>query len=126
MQINLSDEARNAMVGEVTSLIDGERGKGRIELLSSAGVVLASLECSKPCAQPPVNGAVTFNTIAEEPSARATGTAVKARVVDATGGVVFECDVSDTKGDAVIRLNSNRNVAGGPVRIREFVLVMPA
>ena len=126
MQINLSDAARNAMVDEVTSLIDGERGNGRIELLASSGIVLASLECSKPCAAPPVNGTVTFNTIAEDPSAKASGTAVKARIVDAAGGIVFECDVSDSKGDAVIRLNSNRIVAGGPVRIREFVLVMPA
>jgi hypothetical protein len=126
MQINLSDDARNAMVGEVTTLIDGERGNGRIELLSSSGLVLASLQCSKPCAAPPINGAVTFNAIAEDPSAKASGTAVKARIVDAIGGVVFECDVSDSRGDAVIRLNSNRIVAGGPVRIREFVLVMPA
>ena len=126
MQINLSDEARNAMVGEVTTLIDGDDGNGRIELLSSSGMVLASLQCSKPCAQPPANGSVTFNAISEDPSAKASGTAVKARIVDAAGGVVFECDVSDSKGDAVIRLNSNRIVAGGPVRIREFVLVMPA
>ena len=126
MQINLSDAARNAMLDEVTALIDRERGNGRIELLSSSGLVLASLEFSRPCAPNPANGSVMFNNIAEDPSARATGTAVKARIVDATGGVVFECDVSDTKGDAVIRLNSNRIVAGGPVRIREFVLVMPA
>ena len=126
MQISLSDAARNAMVGEVTTLIDGVDGNGRIELLSSFGIVLASLACSSPCAQSPINGTVTFNTISEDPSARASGTAVKARIVDAAGGIVFECDVSDTKGDAVIRLNSNRIVAGGPVRIREFVLVMPA
>lgn len=126
MQINLSDAARNAMLDEVTSLIDGERGNGRIELLSSSGMVLASLEFSKPCAPDPANGSVRFNDIAEDVSARASGTAVQARIVDAAGGVVFECDVSDAKGDAVIRLNSNRIVAGGPVRIREFVLVMPA
>jgi hypothetical protein len=126
VQINLSDEARNAMVGEVTTLIDGVDGNGRIELLSSSGIVLASLACSNPCAQPPVNGSVTFNTISEDPSAKASGTAVKARIVDAAGGIVFECDVSDSKGDAVIRLNTTRIVAGGPVRIREFVLVMPA
>jgi hypothetical protein len=126
MQISLSDAARNAMVGEVTTLIDGVDGNGRIELLSSSGIVLASLACSSPCAQSPINGTVTFNTIAEDPSAKASGTAVKARIVDAAGGIVFECDVSDSKGDAVIRLNSNRIVAGGPVRIREFVLVMPA
>ena len=126
MQINLSDTARNAMLDEVTSLIDAERGNGKIELLSSSNLVLAQLQFSRPCAPDPMNGAVRFNDIAEDASARATGTVVKARIVDAAGGVVFECDVSDTKGDAVIRLNTTRIVAGGPVRIREFVLVMPA
>jgi hypothetical protein len=49
MQINLSDTARNAMLDQVTALIDGERGNGKIELLSSADLVLA--RCSfKPCA----------------------------------------------------------------------------
>jgi hypothetical protein len=126
MQINLSAEARNAVVDTITALVDAAQGSGNIELLSSSDAVLARLRFSSPCSPKGQNGTANFYDIKEDPAANATGTAVKARIVDASGGVVFTCDVSDTKGDAVIRLNSNRIVAGGPVRIREFVLVMPA
>jgi len=126
MQINLSSVARNAVVDTITALVDSERGSGSIELLSSTDMVLAKLQFSNPCSPKGKNGTANFYEIKEDPAARATGTAVRARIVDAGGSVVFTCDVSDENGDAVIRLNSSRIVAGGPVRIREFILVMPA
>jgi hypothetical protein len=83
------------------------------------------LTFSKPCAPDGAAGTLTFSPIREDASAQASGKAVAARVVDGAGNEVFTCDVSGPAGDAVIRLNSDDIVVGGPVRITEFTLTMP-
>lgn len=125
MQISLSNSARNAMVDTISALIDDARESGAIELLSADGQMLAKLQLSKPCAPKGSAGTTKFYQIKEDPAAKATGMAVQARILDGDGAEVFSCDVSDFKGNAVIRLNSNRIVAGGPVRLNEFILTMP-
>jgi hypothetical protein len=123
--LRLSENASDAVVQVIASLIDAGRGSGIIELLDRNARVLASLRFSRPSSAAPNNGVLKFLPINEDPSAKDSGLAVMARVLDDDRNLVFECDVSDKQGDGVIKLNTNQIVAGGPVRIGSFTLMMP-
>jgi hypothetical protein len=64
------------------------------------GRVIAVLKLSDPAAHAAVAGELEFNRI-------------------------FVCDVGDKNSDAVIKLNTTKFFAGGPVRIDRFRLAMP-
>lgn len=125
MIVTLPERTRNVVVDAIARLIDMARGSGRIELLDVNGKLLAKMALSKPCAPEASAGTLKLYNISEDPAAQGTGKAVRGRIVDASGGEVFGCDVSGPNGSAVIKLNSDQIVAGGPVRISEFTLTMP-
>lgn len=122
MKLSLSDAGRNAMVEVIARLIDSGGKPGRIELSTSTGALLSVLKFSYPCAGDASKGELKFSPIQDDGSARGSGLAEVAHIIDADGGLVFECDVTDAKGDGVIKLNSNEIRAGGPVRIESFRL----
>ena len=68
------------------------------------------------------SGVLTFNAIAQDASADATGTATWARVSTASGTAVFDVDVSDTTGSAYLKLNTTSIIAGGPIFISSFII----
>ncbi len=125
MILTLSSVAQNELVRVIPALIDSGNGPGLIEILTESGTLLAKLTFSRPSANEPANGEISFKSIKEDSAARATGRAAKARIANSSGGLVFECDVTDEKGDGVIRLNTTSIYAGGPVRISSFILAMP-
>lgn len=125
MKISLSNDARNAMVDAVASLIDAGGKAGRIELSTETGALLSVLKFSYPAAGQAASGQLEFNQIFQDASARGSGIAEKAQILDSEGRLVFECDVSDVHGSGVVKLNSNDIRAGGPVFITSFKLSAP-
>jgi hypothetical protein len=125
MKFILSEDARNASVHAIADLIDSGGGAGRIELMTFSGKILSVLKFSYPSAGPAVGGELQFKSIAEDHSARGDGKAELAQVRNSEGQLVFECDVTDMRGDGVIKLNSNVIAAGGPVRLTSFLLTAP-
>jgi hypothetical protein len=121
VNIELSETAGNAMLDSLSILMDG----GSIELLSDTQRILAVMKLGNPAAKEAIAGELEFNTIAEEESAPAQGTAQTARIMAANGSEVFSCDVGDESSDAVIKLNTIKIFRGGPVRLKSFRLVMP-
>jgi hypothetical protein len=121
MIITPSEAASNAMLDQISRMLDG----GRIELLSDDERVLAVLKLSDPAARDAVDGELVLNSIAEEDAALAQGICMSARVLSADGDVVFACDVGDENSDAVVRLNTTKIFRGGPVRLNSFRLIMP-
>jgi hypothetical protein len=121
MIITPSEAASNAMLDQISRMLDG----GRIELLSDDERVLAVLKLSDPAARDAVDGELVLNNIAEEDAALAQGICMSARVLSADGDVVFACDVGDENSDAVVRLNTTKIFRGGPVRLNSFRLIMP-
>lgn len=122
MMLRMSRDAQDALVQVIPALIDSGTGKGTIEIMTGSRTLLAKLSFSKPSANAPESGSISFKPIAEDSSARAGGKAAIARIQNSDGELVFECDVSDEKGDGVIRLNTTDIHAGGPVRITSFEL----
>jgi hypothetical protein len=121
MMINLSEAASNAMLDELSRLMDG----GSIELLTGDGKVLAVLNLSDPAADPAIGGELVFNEIEEEDATLAKGSAMTARIVSADGSTILSCDVGDEFSDAVVKLNSTMIERGGTVELRSFRLGMP-
>jgi hypothetical protein len=119
--IELSEQAGNAMLDVLASMMDG----GSIELLAENDRLLAVLRLSDPAALEAVNGELEFRDIAEEDSALAQGTVTMARIIGGNGGTVFLCTVGDEDSDAVIKLNTTKIYRGGPVRLQSFRLAMP-
>lgn len=125
MKISLSDDARNAMVQAVADMIDAGGKAGRIELSTESGALLSVLKFSYPAAGEASGGTLEFNQIFPDESARGSGVAQIASILDSNGTLVFECDVSDKNGDGFAKLNSNDIRAGGPVYITSFRLSAP-
>lgn len=118
--IELSANASNAMLDELSRLMDG----GSIELLSGDGRVLVALKLGDPVAQEAFSGELEFNKITER-DATYTGRAESARIVGADGSEIFSCDVGDENSDAVLKLNPVQITRGAPVQLRSFRLAMP-
>jgi hypothetical protein len=125
MNLILAEDARNALVQVIASLVDAGGQPGRIELKTIGGQLLSVLKFQFPSAGDASGGQLQFKQIAEDAAARGSGTAELAQIRDSEGRIVFECDVSDAKGDGVIKLNSNVIAAGGPVRLTSFLLTAP-
>ena len=130
MIINLSDAAGNVMLDALSGMLDG----GSVDILSDDGVRLAAIKIPDPATSAAKQGEIEFRKTVRTPegvlifgesSAIMGGKAMRGRLLTASGGEVFTCDVSDEQGDAVIRLNTIEISPNGPVRIKFFRLAMP-
>jgi hypothetical protein len=90
----------------------------------SGNTLLATLTFSDPAASSALGGVLTFDAIAEEPMASASGMATFVRVEDSDGNPVFDGNVGTS--DALVTFNTTDVVAGGPVRITSFEISIPA
>lgn len=126
---------RNSMLDNLRTNMDAGTAAATIKIYSgtqpanadaalSGNTLLATLTCTDPVAPAASGGTLTFNSITEDSSADATGTATFARIADSNSNTIFDCDVG-TSG-ATINLNTTSLVAGGPVRITSFTVSIPA
>jgi len=120
MMINLSETASNAMLDELSRLMDG----GSIELQTGDGKLLVVMQLSDPATMAAVDGGLEFKTISAT-RAHARGDAAVARILGADGGEVFICDVGDRNSEAVIKVNRTQIDRDDPVVLDSFRLVMP-
>lgn len=89
----------------------------------STQTLLGTLVCSDPAVV--ASGAVvTFDAIAPDTSADASGTATWARILDGDGTAVIDVDVSNAAGTGVIKLNTVTIVASGLIQITSFTLTV--
>ena len=135
--MRIADALRNILADAFTARIDLGPGAGTVRFYTGAQpadaddaigvqVLLATLTFSDPSAPAASGGVLTFDTITQDASADATGTATWARIEDSDGNNAFDCDVSVTGGGATIELNTVNIIAGGAVRISSFTVTIPA
>ena len=84
-------------------------------------VKLGTLTCSDPAATQTA-GVITFNTIAQDSAADASGTAAWAYIKDGSGAIVNAFDVTDMAGDGFAKANTTTIVAGGPILINSLTI----
>ena len=136
--MRLPTTMRNALADALARRIDGGGGAGTISLYTGplpesadtpvgGQILLGKLTCSYPVGTGGTHaGVLTFDAIAEDPSAASSGTAAWARIADAAGAPVFDCDVTEPGAGGTIEMNTTRIVAGGPIRLRGFIITFPA
>lgn len=130
--MKLSTTLRNAIVDAVVDAVD-VGGGGRIEIRTGAaptnvsdadsGTLLAVLTFSATAFGAASSGVATANTITEDSSINATGTAGHYRVKRSDGTVIWQGDVGTSGAD--INFNSTSFVAGGPCRITSMTVTGP-
>lgn len=87
MAIVYSTAVINARLTAVLNAIDAAPGPGRLQVLSSASVLLANIPLANPSGTV-AGGVLTFTTPQTDFSAPASGNASAGRIVDSSGTVV--------------------------------------
>lgn len=88
-----------------------------------AGTLLAELTCGTPFAPAASSGVLTANSITQDSSANATGTATWFRLVNSAGSTtVMDGDVTATGGGGDLELVTTSVVTGQPVQVTAFNL----
>lgn len=128
MAIKLSTAARNAMLDGITSTVggsallriyDGSQPAGPGTAVSTQ-VLLAELTCNATFAPAASSGTLTLNSITQDSSANASGTASWFRIVTSGGTAVIDGSVSTSSAD--MNLNNTSIVSGGTVSITSATL----
>lgn len=129
MAVALSTTIRNAF-GDAITTAAGAAPLLRIyngtrpATAGAATTLLAELVCNATFAPSTSGGVLTLNSIANDVSANATGTATWGRLVKSDGTTfVMDFDVGTVGSDC--NLNTVSITSGGPVAITSAVLTMP-
>lgn len=123
MAIGLATTIRNAMLDAIKTAIDAGAGAALIRIYDgsrpatggTATNLLAELTCSDPSAPSASGGVLTFNSITQDSSANASGTATWFRIVDSSGTFVLDGSVGTSGAD--MNLSTTTIVAGQPVSL---------
>jgi len=121
----LSTAARNAAANAIAALVDAGAGAGKLKLgTASMAVVLAELTMSDPAFGSAATGVLTANSISNDASADASGTAVEFILEDSDANLVISGTVGTSGTDVV--MVSNVITETEPVSITAMTLTMPA
>jgi hypothetical protein len=126
--LGLASALRNSRLDKIRDAIDAGAGSGLLRIYNgtrpatggTATTLLAELTFSKPSAPNASGGVSTYNAIASDASADATGTATWCRVVDSTGAFVMDGSVGTSGAD--FNLTTTSIVATQPVSCTSCVL----
>lgn len=125
MALAYSTTVRDGMLDQITSAI-GASGLLRIYDGSrpasggTATTLLAQLALSATSAPGASSGVLTFNSITQDSSADATGTATWFRVTTSGGTFVIDGSVGTSGSD--LNLTTTSITAGQPVQVTSFVI----
>jgi hypothetical protein len=127
MSISMATTLRNARLNQITAAIDAGAGAGTLKLYTgprpasgaaiTSETLLATLTFSDPSAGAASAGVLTLDTITDDTSADASGTAVWARIQDSDAAFVMDLDVGAAGSGADIELVSTTITAGQAVGI---------
>lgn len=127
MTIGIVAATRNARADAITSAV-GTSGLVRIydgtrpATGGTATTLLAELACSATFAAAASGGVLTANSITQDSSANATGTATWFRLCTSGGSAVLDGSVSASGGGGDLQLSSTSITSGGVVTVTSFVL----
>lgn len=129
MALKFSTSLRNSRADNIATAIgsagvlriyDGTR-PANVGTAVTTQVLLAELTCGSPFAPSASGGVLTANSITQDSSANATGTASWFRLFTSGGTAVVDGDVTATGGGGDLTLNTVSIVAGGPVSVTSAV-----
>lgn len=113
-----STELRNAKLAANTSIIGNA---GKLDLLTSANVVLATFTLGSPFAPAPANG-VQSPTLPAATTGIANGTVAKARVTKSDGTLVMDISAGAAGSGAQVILNTTTISTGAAVSVQSWTI----
>lgn len=125
MALAFATTLRNAMLDEVTAAAGASAfirlySGSRPATGGAATTLLAELTCNATFAPAASGGVLTLNSITQDSSANATGTATWFRLVTSGGTFVLDGDVGTSGSD--LNLNTTSIVSGAAVSITSFTI----
>ena len=122
---NIATALRSTLCDAFVDAIDDGAGAGLLEIHTAAfGTKLATLTFSDPAYGAASSGVAQENSITDDSSADATGTAAVFRVTTSTPTTMFEGTVGTSGAD--INFNSVSFVSGDTISITDLPVTMPA
>lgn len=122
---NIATSVRNAMCDAFVDQIDVGSGTAVLRIYNAGfSTLLAELSFSSTAFGSASNGTATANSISDDTSANATGTASVFRVLNKDGTTVFEGTVGVSGAD--INFNSVSITSGDRISISSMTVTMPA
>lgn len=123
MALAFAATLRNSMLDQIKTALDAGVGAALIRIYDgvrpatggTATTLLAELTCTDPSAGAASGGVLTFNSITQDSSANATGTATWFRMVDSNATFVMDGSVGTSGSD--LNLTTTSIVATQPVSI---------
>lgn len=125
MALAYSTTLRNAMLDAITTAAGGSAllriyDGTRPATGGSATTLLAELTCNATFAPSAASGVLTLNSITQDSSANATGTATWFRIV--TSGATFVLDGNVGTSGSDLNLTTTSIVSGQPVSVTSFAI----
>lgn len=125
MTLAYSSAIRNARLDAITSAVGGSAflriySGTRPATGGATTTLLAELTCNATFAPSASGGVLTLNSITQDSSANATGTATWFRVVTSGGTFCFDGDVGTSGSD--LNLTTTSITAGQPVSVTSFTI----
>lgn len=135
MTINITTVEANALIDSLVDSLDDGAGAAVIQIrtgtkpaggpdVAATGTLLATLTFSDPAFGAAGSRTATANSITNDTSADATGTAAHARILDSNSLAKIDCDVGTSGSD--INFNSVSFTAGDEVAITALTCTYPA
>lgn len=122
---NIQTALRSTMCDAFVDAIDGGAGAGLLEIHTTGfGTLLATLTFSDPAYGAASSGVAQENSITDDSSADATGTAAVCRVTTSTPATLFEGTVGTSGSD--INFNSVAFVSGDTISVTDLPVTFPA
>jgi hypothetical protein len=133
VNLRIASATQNAVANQLCAQIDANGGAGTVSFYDGAQPVsadraittqrlLATLTFGNPSFGRAERGTINANPVAQQKAVH-SGQATWARIADAKGNPVCDCDV-DTAG-ATLNLSTTDLVAGVPVKLTGFTINVP-
>lgn len=132
-QFTLSNAARAAMAAALIAHLDADTNPAYVRLYTGTNpnnpataitsqTLLGTATLSADPSATQSNGLITFNSIAQDDAADASGTATWMRVFLGDGTAWADLDVGVAGSGATAIMNTATVVVGGPIRINAFTI----
>jgi hypothetical protein len=122
LRSNRADEITAAVGGSGLLRIYDGAVPANVGTAISGQTLLAELTCNATFAPAASNGVLTLNSITQDSSANATGTATFFRLTTSGGTAVVQGTVTATGGGGDLTLNTTSISSGAAVSITSFVI----
>ena len=123
MALTHATAVRNTLADAINTAVNAGAGAGKLVIMTSADVEVATLTMSDPAFGAATSGSITANAIADDTNATG-GTAALFKVTDSTGAEVYRGTVGTSGAD--LNLSSLSIAAGDTVSVTSLVYTASA